>query len=133
MTKQYKITVNGKVYDVLVEEINEIVGNNSSSNNEEKLIENNTHNTTTNEKKSSSKVSIPIDDNAISVKAPMPGTILSFNVAVDDKVEEGQVLVILEAMKMENEIVSPVSGTIKSIHIEKGSSVIEGQVIIQII
>ena len=48
MTKQYKITVNGKVYDVLVEEINEIVGNNSSSNNEEKLIENNTHNTTTN-------------------------------------------------------------------------------------
>ena len=74
----------------------------------------------------------PIDENAISVKASMPGTIVSFNVAVGDKVEEGQVVAILEAMKMENEVTAPASGEVKSIHVEKGSSVVEGQVILQI-
>ena len=76
--------------------------------------------------------SIPIDENAISVKAPMPGTILSFTVSVGDEVSEGQVVAILEAMKMENELTAPASGKVKSIHVEKGSSVIENQVILQI-
>ena len=136
MIKQYKITVNGKLYDVLVEEVGEILGGVQASKTISTFV--NTDNTNTNnnnEKRISNKPqdSIPIDENAISIKAPMPGTILSFNVSVGDTVSEGQVLAILEAMKMENELVSPASGKVKSIHVEKGSSVVENQIILQII
>lgn len=134
MIKQYKITVNGKLYDVSVEEVGEIMGGVHASKTVSALI--NADNTNNNKEKQISdkpQDSIPIDENAISVKAPMPGTILSFNVSVGDMVSEGQVVAILEAMKMENELVSPASGKVKSIHVEKGSSVIEGQIILQII
>ena len=131
MIKQYKITVNGKLYDVSVEEVGEILGGVQSS----KTISTFVNTNNNNEKQISNKPqdSIPIDENAISIKAPMPGTILSFNVSVGDTVSEGQVLAILEAMKMENELVSPASGKVKSIHVEKGSSVVENQIILQII
>lgn len=134
MIKQYKITVNGKLYDVSVEEVGEILGGVQASKTISTFV--NTDNTNNNnEKQISNKPqdSIPIDENAISIKAPMPGTILSFNVSVGDTVSEGQVLAILEAMKMENELVSPASGKVKSIHVEKGSSVVENQIILQII
>ncbi len=136
MIKQYKITVNGKLYDVSVEEVGEILGGVQASKTISTFV--NTDNTNTNnnkEKQISNKPqdSIPIDENAISIKAPMPGTILSFNVSVGDTVSEGQVLAILEAMKMENELVAPASGKVKSIHVEKGSSVVENQIILQII
>lgn len=127
MIKQYKITVNGKLYDVSVEEIGEILGGVQASKTISTFV--NTDNANTNKPQDS----IPIDENAISIKAPMPGTILSFNVSVGDTVSEGQVLAILEAMKMENELVSPASGKVKSIHVEKGSSVVENQIILQII
>lgn len=60
------------------------------------------------------------------VKAPMPGTILSINVKEGDNVKKGQILLILEAMKMENEIVSPRDGKIAKIVVSKGSSVNTG-------
>ena len=60
------------------------------------------------------------------VKAPMPGTILSINVKEGDNVKKGQILLILEAMKMENEIVSPRDGKIARIVVSKGSSVNTG-------
>ena len=135
MIKQYKITVNGKLYDVSVEEVGEIMGGVHASKTVSALINADNTNNNNKEKQILDKPqdSIPIDENAISVKAPMPGTILSFNVSVGDMVSEGQVVAILEAMKMENELVSPASGKVKSIHVEKGSSVIEGQIILQII
>ncbi|WP_302273009.1 biotin/lipoyl-containing protein [Brachyspira aalborgi] len=136
MIKQYKITVNGKLYDVLVEEVGEILGSVQASKTISTFVNTDNANTNNNnEKQISNKPqdSIPIDENAISIKAPMPGTILSFNVSVGDTVSEGQVLAILEAMKMENELVSPASGKVKSIHVEKGSSVVENQIILQII
>lgn len=136
MIKQYKITVNGKLYDVLVEEVGEILGGVQASKTISTFVNtDNTNINNNNEKQISNKPqdSIPIDENAISIKAPMPGTILSFNVSVGDTVSEGQVLAILEAMKMENELVSPTSGKVKSIHVEKGSSVVENQIILQII
>lgn len=134
MTKQYKITVNGKTYDVSVEEIKSIethkavytIVNTPSSSAKT------TASASTSAAPAPKPAAAPIDENAVSVKATMPGTILSFNVAVGDKVEEGQVVAILEAMKMENEITAPASGEVKSIHVEKGSSVVEGQVILQI-
>jgi len=60
------------------------------------------------------------------IKAPMPGTILSINVKEGDNVKKGQILLILEAMKMENEIVSPRDGKIAKIVVSKGSSVNTG-------
>ncbi len=57
------------------------------------------------------------------VTAPMPGNILAVNVSAGQAVKEGDVMFILEAMKMENEIVAPVSGTVKQVLVSKGSVV----------
>ena len=60
------------------------------------------------------------------VTSPMPGTILSINVAAGDTVKRGQVLMVLEAMKMENEIMCPCDGKIASGNTSKGASVESG-------
>ena len=60
------------------------------------------------------------------VTSPMPGTILSVNVAAGDAVKRGQVLMILEAMKMENEIMCPCDGTVASVSVTKGTAVESG-------
>ena len=60
------------------------------------------------------------------VTSPMPGTILSVNVAAGDTVKRGQVLMILEAMKMENEIMCPCDGKVASVNTSKGASVESG-------
>lgn len=60
------------------------------------------------------------------VKSPMPGNILKINVAPGQQVEEGDVLMILEAMKMENEIVATKSGTVAQIAVSKGAVVETG-------
>lgn len=57
------------------------------------------------------------------VNSPMPGTILSVSAAPGKAVKAGEVLMILEAMKMENEIVAPCDGTVKQILVQKGSTV----------
>ena len=60
------------------------------------------------------------------VTAPMPGNILKVNVNVGDTVKEGQCLVVLEAMKMENEIMAPKNGTVTQVVVSKGSTVDTG-------
>lgn len=57
------------------------------------------------------------------VVAPMPGTILAVNKNTGDSVNTGDVIMVLEAMKMENEIVAPCAGTIKQLLVQKGSTV----------
>ena len=61
-----------------------------------------------------------------SVNAPMPGTILKVNVQNGQAVKEGDVLVVLEAMKMENEILAPKNGTVTQVLVSKGSTVDTG-------
>lgn len=65
------------------------------------------------------------------IKAPMPGLILEISVAEGQEVQEGQNLLILEAMKMENSFDSPRSGIIKSIAVKKGQAVDKGQLLIE--
>ena len=60
------------------------------------------------------------------VNAPMPGNILKVNVKAGDAVKSGTVLVVLEAMKMENEIMAPKDGTVSQVLVSKGSTVDTG-------
>ena len=109
--KRFNITVNGKAYDVAVEE----VGGSAPA---------------------AAPVSAPAAapapaavGNGTPVKAPMPGNILDVKVSVGDSVTTGQVLVVLEAMKMENDIVANASGKITSITVKKGDTVNSDDVI----
>ena len=63
------------------------------------------------------------------VSAPMPGTILSVNVQNGSAVKKGDVLFILEAMKMENEIMAPCDGTVASVSVTKGAAVESGSLL----
>ena len=60
---------------------------------------------------------------AISVKAPMPGNIMKVNCKVGASVKKGDVLVVLEAMKMENDICAPQDGVVASVEVSQGASV----------
>ena len=66
------------------------------------------------------------------VDSPMPGTILKVNVTAGQTVKEGDLLVTLEAMKMENEIFAPKGGTVTQVLVEKGASVNTGDVLVVI-
>lgn len=72
----------------------------------------------------------PAAAGSVKVDAPMPGNILDVKVSNGSAVKAGQVLVILEAMKMENEIVAPQDGTVASINVNKGDTVEAGQTIV---
>ncbi len=65
----------------------------------------------------------PVSADGTQVKAPMPGTILAVKKNVGDAVKAGDVICVLEAMKMENDIVAPCDGTVKSINASKGTTV----------
>ena len=67
---------------------------------------------------------------AVAVKAPMPGNILDVKVSAGASVKAGDVLVILEAMKMENEILAPQDGTVASVNVNKGDTVNSGDVLV---
>ena len=66
----------------------------------------------------------------VTLEAPMPGTILDVAVKVGDAVKEGQLAVVLEAMKMENELQIPADGIVKAVNVSKGSSVNTSDVLV---
>lgn len=74
----------------------------------------------------------PIAAGATSVTAPMPGNILDIKVKVGDMVEANTVVIMLEAMKMENEIYAGVAGKVTAINVTKGSTVNSGDVLVVI-
>ena len=75
-------------------------------------------------------VATPAAGNAL--KAPLPGTITAVNVKVGDKVNAGDVVIILEAMKMQNNIEAENAGTITAINVTPGDSVMEGSILLTI-
>lgn len=80
--------------------------------------------------KSSQIVKEKVYTETCAVRAPVPGTILRILVKVGDKVKRGEVVVVMEAMKMENEILSPVTGTIKAVNVSEGDAVVSGDIIL---
>ncbi len=70
--------------------------------------------------------------NGSAIKAPLPGTITSINVQVGQEVKQGDTVVVLEAMKMQNNIESEYSGKVASINVNPGDTVMEGAVLITI-
>ena len=74
----------------------------------------------------------PAAAGSVSVDAPMPGNILDIKVSNGASVKSGDVLLILEAMKMENEIVAPQDGTVASVNVNKGDTVEAGQTLVSL-
>ena len=70
--------------------------------------------------------------NGTAVRAPLPGTVNAIAVTVGQAVKKGQTVVVLEAMKMENNINAECDGTISAIHVNKGDSVREGSILVTI-
>ncbi len=130
--KKYLVKINGKAYEVEVDEIRpEAARNQVVKEIAEKKATPAVN--TTNAVTTANAANTADTAKGIKVTAPMPGTILKVNVAVGDQVNKGQVLLILEAMKMENEIVSPANGRIASANVSKGSSVNSGDLLISIV
>ena len=76
------------------------------------------------------KAAAPVAAGATTVSAPMPGKVLSVNVKAGDAVKAGDVLMILEAMKMQNEIMAPADGTVSDVRVSAGQTVGTGDVMI---
>lgn len=127
MIKNYKITVNGKSYDVTVEDGTaqpqaqpapaQAIGQPEPRKAPETQV--------SAEPKAAEKISG-------AVEAPMPGKILKVLVAEGDTVKAGQLVVILEAMKMENEIFATADGTVQKIVCKTGASVSTGDALLVI-
>lgn len=72
----------------------------------------------------------PVAAGAETIKCPMPGTILSVNVQAGAQVKKGDILLVLEAMKMENEIMAPRDGVVAGVAVSKGSTVNTGDTLV---
>ena len=138
--KKYKFTINGNKYAVEIDSVEEQTIN---------LEVNGTPYTVLVDKEIKQQktpklvrsVAVPSTDHAVQVKSsvktgtiksPLPGTILEIFVKPGDKVSVGQRILLLEAMKMENNIESDKAGTVTEIKISKGDAVMEGDVLIVI-
>jgi biotin carboxyl carrier protein len=73
-----------------------------------------------------------VDDISGGQVAPMPGAVLAINVTAGDEVGKGDLLIILEAMKMEHRITAPFAGTVDTVHIDVGDQVENGQLLVTI-
>ncbi|MCK9159841.1 MAG: biotin/lipoyl-containing protein [Bacteroidaceae bacterium] len=140
--KEYKYKINGKKYDVTIKDVDENLAEVEVNGNSYKIeLEKPVKAETPKEDiKTVAKAQIkqttapaaatqtPISGTGkgVGVQSPLPGIIIDIKVKVGDVVKKGQTVLILEAMKMENNISASVDGTIKEIKINKGDSVLEG-------
>ena len=111
--KAYKVTVNGNVYEITLEVIDKAdIKTPAAPAQTAAPVQ--------------TAAPAPAAAGATTITAPMPGTILKVNVANGQAVKQGTVLMVLEAMKMENEIMAPADGTVASVNVNAGASVEAG-------
>jgi len=130
MLKKYRISVDGKSYEVEVEDV--AAGSSAKTRTAPAAFAAAAAPAAAEAapKASAPASAAPADIKGEILRAPMPGTILSVTVSVDQQVKRGDILLILEAMKMENEIVSHIDGTISGIYVQKGSTVNAGDTLV---
>lgn len=120
--KKYNITVNGNTYEVYVEEADA-----SSAPVAAPVAA-----TAAPAAKPAAPKTAPAASGANKVTAPMPGTVLQVKVSQGQSVKKGDVICVLEAMKMENDIPAPCDGVIASVNVQKGASVNAGDILASI-
>ena len=112
--KAYKVTVNGNVYEITLEVIDKADIKTPAA---------------PVAAPAAPAPAAPVAAGGQSIAAPMPGTILKVNVQAGAAVKKGDVLMILEAMKMENEIMAPANATVASVSVAQGAAVEAGTVL----
>lgn len=127
--KKFLIKINGNQYEVEVEEVRDLSAAIQPAK-EVKTAPAIAQVAAPAPKPSTPKSDESVPAGAATITAPMPGTILKVSVNPGDMVKKGQVLLILEAMKMENEITASKDGKIASVNVEKGQSVNVGSVLV---
>lgn len=124
--KKYYVTVNGNRYEVEVEEAE------ANSIQHKELAQTNIKQEVPEEVRPAQTISS--HENSIEpgekISCPMPGTIIKINVKNGDAFKEGDVLMVLEAMKMENEIMAPHSGKVVQLAVTKGAAVNAGDILL---
>ncbi len=151
--KDYTLKINGHTYNVQIDEVNEastLARVNVNGTNYEVEIEGskttpamkpqvaaapktaNSAQITPQTAAPSAPVQRPATAAAGAIKCPLPGTVMAIKVAVGDTVSAGQTLLVLEAMKMENNIDSDRAGVVKQICVQQGATVMEGDSLIVI-
>ena len=118
MTIKRKVTVDGETFEVELEKDEDVWK--VSIDDSEFMIQVE-HDRVLATKRESRSRSSPARSGTIS--SPIPGKVVSMHISVGDRVEEGSVLMILEAMKMQNEVQAPISGTVAELNCETGDSI----------
>lgn len=118
--KRFHITVNGKAYDVSVDEVGGAAPSIAPAAPAAPAP------------KAAPAAAPAAAAGATKVNAPMPGTIMDIKVKAGDAVKEGDVLMVLEAMKMENDIVAPAAGKVAGVHVNKGDNVNSNDLLVSI-
>ena len=120
--KKYNRTVNGTTYEVVVEEVGEVTAAPVYS---APAVQASAATPTAAPKTTAA----PENTGATPVNAPMPGTILEVKVSAGQAVKKGDVICVLEAMKMENDIPAPCDGVVASVNVQKGATINANDVI----
>ena len=119
--KKYNITVNGTSYEVVVEEVGGATAPVYTAPVATPAA--------APAAAPAPKKAAPAAAGSVNVSAPMPGTILDVKVSAGQAVKKGDVICVLEAMKMENDIPAPQDGVIASVNVQKGASVAAGDIL----
>ena len=110
--KIYKVKVNGKVYEVELEAVSEKAGSVAP------------------EAKAEEKPAAPKATGGQGVKAPIAGKVVSIKVKPGDVIKVGDIVGVIEAMKLENEVPSPIAGKVASVEAKPGSAVNNGDILV---